>query len=586
MLFGIPSCFLGITLAYPVYWIARLSFGYPDLGFRAFAELAASTAHLRVVGQTLTMALSATGLALVLGYPVAYLAWKMKPRWRQVLLCIITLPLWTSLLVRTYAWMILLAPNGPINSGLLKLGLITGPLDLAFSRLGAVIGLTHSVLPYLILPIYASLLRVEGGLLRAGHSLGASRAQTFFGVVLPLTVPGIATGCLFAFLLGLGAFVIPALLGSPAERTIAMMIESTANHQLDWNLAAAIAIELLCVSLLLIGVQQRTIGLGSLQADGEPSPARTGRLLRPFLRICFLLIRVAKGEQRETAPARAARARTSNDRIGALTVAVAVAALVFLALPLVIVLPVSFSSSEYLQFPPPSWSLKWYLRYLTDTRWLQATGLSVVIGVAVVCLSFSVGSLAALIVARSRSRLRGVIASACLAPMLIPNMVMALGFFFAFSRLHLVGTVTGLVLAHSLLALPFTYLTISIGLREISRDIEHAAAVAGAGPFTIARRIMAPLLIPFFVTAALFAFIISFDEIVSALFLTSVAVRTLPKMMWENIVMFMDPTISAVSVILIFVTSVIVIGAQALQSRDRGRPSREGWCADERPNFQ
>jgi len=155
--------------------------------------------------------------------------------------------------------------------------------------------------------------------------------------------------------------------------------------------------------------------------------------------------------------------------------------------------------------------------------------------------------------------------------MLIPNMVMALGFFLAFSRLHLVGTVTGLVLAHSLLALPFTYLTVSTGLRAINRDIEHAAAVAGAGPFTIARRIITPLLVPFLVTAALFAFIISFDEIVSALFLTSVAVRTLPKMMWENILMFIDPTISAVSVVLILATSIIVVGTQALQLRARGR---------------
>jgi putative spermidine/putrescine transport system permease protein len=242
-------------------------------------------------------------------------------------------------------------------------------------------------------------------------------------------------------------------------------------------------------------------------------------------------------------------------------------ALIFLALPLLVVVPVSFSSGQYLQFPPPGFSLQWYVRYLSDPRWIDATGLSAFIGLAVVALALMVGTLAAVTVARGSSRWRSILAVGCIAPMVIPNMVLALGVFFTFSQLKLVGTATGIVLAHSMLALPFVFITVTAALQEIDPSLERAANVLGAAPFYAFRRVTLPLLKPFLLTAALFAFIISFDEIVIALFLTSVSARTLPKMIWENITMFIDPTISAVSVILILLSSILVLGGQVIQAR-------------------
>jgi ABC-type spermidine/putrescine transport system permease subunit II len=380
-------------------------------------------------------------------------------------------------------------------------------------------------------------------------------------------MPGVMAGCVFAFLLGLGAFVIPALLGGASERSIAMLIENTANHRLNWNLAAALAMELLAASLLIVFVQHRLLGLGSLFGSDTPYD-RLNRRLGPIAAAWRKTTERLWWKTADRSAVISTRRTMSQRRVGFLEFSMRVVSglgFLFLALPLAIVVPVSFSSGQYLRFPPPGFSLQWYERYLTDPRWLSSTGLSVIIGLMVVASSTLIGTLAALGVARSKSRLCVILAAGCLSPMMLPNMIIALGLFFAFTRLHLVGTVFGLVLAHTLLALPFVFVTVTAGLRELDPTLERAASVLGAPPVRIAVRVVMPLLRPFLLTAALFAFIISFDEIVVALFLTSVSVHTLPKMMWENITMFVDPTISSVSVILIAISSLLVLAGQKLQ---------------------
>jgi putative spermidine/putrescine transport system permease protein len=573
VLYCVPGTFLAVVLGVPVFWIVRLSFGYPGLDLRSYIDLSEGAAHLRVVSQTATIAAIATALALMLGYPIAFIMARLRSPWRQVSLCLVSLPLWTSLLVRTYAWMIILGPDGPINRLLIWSGIAFGPIDLVYNRTGAIIGLTHSVLPYLILPIFASILKLDPMLVRAAGSLGARPATVFVRVILPLSMPGVMAGCVVAFLLGLGAFVIPALLGGPSERSIAMLIENTANQRLNWNLAAALAMELLAASLLIIFVQHRLLGLGSLFGSDIPYD-RLGRRLRPIVaawRRTTERLRWKTADQSARISTRCTQSQIGAGLLDSSMRVISGVGFLFLALPLAIVVPVSFSSGQYLRFPPPGFSLQWYERYLTDLRWLSATGLSLIIGLMVVASSIVIGTLAAIGVARSKSRLSVLLAAGCLSPMMLPNMIIALGLFFAFARMHLVGTVFGLVLAHTLLALPFVFVTVTAGLRELDPNLERAASVLGARPIEIVLRVVTPLLRPFLLTAALFAFIISFDEIVVALFLTSVSVHTLPKMMWENITMFVDPTISSISVILIAISSLLVLAGQKLQG---SRPRR------------
>jgi putative spermidine/putrescine transport system permease protein len=574
----LPGGYLALLLAVPLGWLVLFSVGYPQWSLDAYRQVLESDAYHRVLGRTLGIAGMATLLALLVGYPVGWALARLSPGWRALALGVVLLPLWTSLLVRSYAWMVLLGPAGPLSRALVASGLVERPPDLLYSRLATLVGLTHSVLPYLILPIYAACLRVDSHLVRAAATLGASPLRTFLHVTLPLTLPGVGAGCVLAFVLGLGAFVIPALLGGRSDRMLAMAVESAINQLLDWNLAAALAIVLMVLTLAVLAIQERLLGVGTL-FGATPRYERLGRVLHG---VAWLAQAGSGGRRRagrtRTArdaglPARAVGGARRRQRLSRspkhhyVLWTVAGGGLVYLSLPLLIVVPISFSASRYLQFPPPGWSLQWYERYLGSPAWMWATGLSTSIGVIVAALAALVGGVAAWITARDRFPGRGLFVAGCLAPMLVPNMVLALALYFTLASVGLVGTVAGLVLAHSLLALPVVFVTVTAGLSAIDPTLERAAAVLGASPPRVLWRIVLPLLRPSLAAAALFAFVISFDEIVVSLFLTSVGVRTLPKMMWENIVMEIDPTISAVSACLILVSFLVVVGTERLTRR-------------------
>jgi putative spermidine/putrescine transport system permease protein len=574
----LPGLFLLFGLAVPLIWIVLLSLGFPRFTLSHFQQVFQDESYVRVLWRTFVIAGSATLIALALGYPIAFTLAQVSGKWRAILLWFVLLPLWTNLLVRTYAWMIILTTNGPLNKLLTTLGLADQPLDLTFNRTGTIIGLTHSVLPYVVIPIYASLLKIDPQLGRAAQSLGARPASVFFKVTLPLSLPGAGAGCVLGFVLGLAAFVIPALLGGPRDRMAGMLIENTANRLLDWNLTAALAVILLLVTLVVVYVEARLLGVGALFGLELPrtqfgSAVPTFSRPASFLRRAFAVRHVFH---------RGIRPGTSSTRKRGSVFATYVASLVtfdrlfrgialfgfaFLALPLLIVVPISFSASQFLQFPPSGFSLQWYQRYLTSGPWLAATGTSMLIASLVVVVSLLVGSAAAISVLRSKGRGRVLLAVSCLIPMIIPNIVLAVAFFFLFSKIGLVGTVAGLVFAHSVLSLPLVFITIVSGLQGINPTLPRAAAVLGANPSKVILKIIVPLMWTSIFTAALFAFVHSFDEVVVALFLTSLSVTTLPKLIWENLVMYIDPTVSAVSTLLILLASIAVAVAQKFQSR-------------------
>jgi ABC-type spermidine/putrescine transport system permease subunit I len=178
---------------------------------------------------------------------------------RVLVLACVVLPLWISVLVRTFAWMLILERNGPLNRFLMAIGIVDHPLSLLFAFPGVAIGMVHVLLPYAVLPIYAALSSIDPGLLRASEGLGASRAMTFRRVLLPLSARGIATAATFTFLLSLGFFVTPALLGGPSNTTVSMLMNSLVNDRLDWPLAAAASMSLLALALAVLGVAGRFV---------------------------------------------------------------------------------------------------------------------------------------------------------------------------------------------------------------------------------------------------------------------------------------------------------------------------------------
>ncbi|MBV8393959.1 MAG: ABC transporter permease [Alphaproteobacteria bacterium] len=242
----------------------------------------------------------------------------------------------------------------------------------------------------------------------------------------------------------------------------------------------------------------------------------------------------------------------------ALLIAACALIYVFLMLPLVVVFPISLSSAPYMQFPPPGWSWQWYERYLDDPQWIDATFRSLYVGVATAILALLLGVPLSFSLVRGRYPGRGLIDRIAMAPVIVPTIILSVSVYGLFSRLRLIGEWYGLAIAHTVLALPFVVLVMVAGLRDFDRALEHAAEGLGAGRWSTLWRITLPLLRPSLVSAALLAFLASFDELVVAMFLTGPNM-TLPKKMFDNILMEIDPTIAAVSVMQIVLVTIVLV---------------------------
>ncbi len=251
----------------------------------------------------------------------------------------------------------------------------------------------------------------------------------------------------------------------------------------------------------------------------------------------------------------------------ALSVALVVLILAFLALPIVVVVVASFSSASYLTFPPPAFGLRWYRTFLETPGWLASTWLSLCVAGAVVVLSTVLGTLAAMGLARLPRVPRALATGLILSPLIVPVIVVAIGIYYAFSRYGLVGSPAGLVLAQTCLAVPFVVTSVGASLAGLDRRLEQAALSLGATPWVTFRQVTLPLIRPGVLVGALFAFITSFDELVVALFLSGSGAVTLPRRMWDDLRFAIDPTIAAVSTLTIVLTAALLGGAHLLRRR-------------------
>jgi putative spermidine/putrescine transport system permease protein len=225
--------------------------------------------------------------------------------------------------------------------------------------------------------------------------------------------------------------------------------------------------------------------------------------------------------------------------------------LVFLVAPILVVFPLSFSSGELLALPTPGYSLRWYEEFFNNSRWLDATKNSFVVGIATMLLATTLATLAAVGIFIGRFRGKTVLLAILSLPMVTPHIVTAIAIYFTFSAVGLSSTLTGLVLSHTILSVPFVLVTVLASLQSFDVGLLRAAASLGAPPATTFRRVVAPLILPGIISGALFAFATSFDELVVALFIASPAQFTLPRQMYAGIREFLSPTIASAAVLLI-----------------------------------
>ena len=246
-----------IVVFIPVGWLFWLSvIDGGELSLNHYRRIADAT-HFRIFWTTFEISLLVTALALLMGYPLAYLMSQLSPRWAGVCMIFVLIPFWTSLLVRTYAWLVLLQRRGLVNETLQDMGIIDAPLRLMHNYTGTVIGMLHIMLPFMILPLYAGLRAVDGNLMRAAANLGASPVRAFWTVFFPLSLPGVIAGSLLVFILSLGFYVTPALLGGGRVMMVSMKIQQNAGLYFDWGAASALGVVLLVITLLIFWILGR-----------------------------------------------------------------------------------------------------------------------------------------------------------------------------------------------------------------------------------------------------------------------------------------------------------------------------------------
>jgi len=233
--------------------------------------------------------------------------------------------------------------------------------------------------------------------------------------------------------------------------------------------------------------------------------------------------------------------------------------LIFMIMPNLVVFPISFSKATYLEFPPKEWSLRWYYDYFSREEWIDATLRSFEVAICVTILAVILGSLAAYGLVRGRFPGKNLINSLIISPMVAPILVTAVSVFILFTKFRLNGTLAGFIIAHTIVATPFVVIVMTASLRGVSIELEQAAMNLGANRFTTLRRVVFPMALPGMISSGLFAFLISFDELIIAIFISSPRMSTLPKILWEGIRTEINPTIASVSTLLITLSAVILL---------------------------
>jgi putative spermidine/putrescine transport system permease protein len=260
--------FLLVFFGYPLLELVLVSLREP--GPENYLVFGDSPVYARVLVTTFRTAALVTVICLVLGYPYAYMMHRSGRRAAAVLAALVLLPFWSSLLVRTYAWVVLLQDSGVINGLLTSLGLIGRPLPLIRNSFGVTVGMSQILLPFMVLPLWAAMRRIDWDLTRAAAGLGAGPFTAFRRVFLPLSLPGVYAGSLLVFVLALGFYITPAVLGSPRDALLSELVVNQVTRQLQFGVGSALGVVLLLCTLVVLAVGSRFARVGAAVGHEDP----------------------------------------------------------------------------------------------------------------------------------------------------------------------------------------------------------------------------------------------------------------------------------------------------------------------------
>jgi putative spermidine/putrescine transport system permease protein len=560
-------------LVYPVGQLLLLSiYGDSGISLAQYRQLFASSVYVDVLLITLKISLVTTLVCIVTGYPIAYLISVVEKERKATLLFWVLLSFWTSFLVRAFAWIVLLERNGVINKLLLSLGIIQSPASLLYNFGSVLIGMVNALLPLAVLTMLSVMENIDRNLPRAAATLGARPGMAFWKIYFPLSLPGVAAAGIMVFVTAIGFFIVPALLGGRRETMITQLIVDQIMQTMNWGFAGAISVLLLFVVLIVFAAYDRLLGLSTMTGAAAPrSAAAPSRLSGPFQKAGDALLTLLGAiSDRFILLLPSRRRDRSPDQAGLGLQAFVWTMLVVISAPTILMIPLSFGSGG-LNWPPQGFTLHWYETVLQSPVWTQAVLRSLMVGLGTGLFAMLIGTPAAFLLVRSEIPGKAAWLAFILSPIVVPRMIIAVGLFYVFARIGLVGSAVGLILGHTVVAVPYVVMTMMAVLRNYDTRLDQAAQSLGAGPFATLRHVTFPILAAGMLSSFLFAFATSFDELTIALFATGGLNATLPKQFWDEVTLQVSPVIAAVSTCLFIFMGLLIFVAERLRRRAAAR---------------
>ncbi|CAB3847937.1 ABC transporter permease subunit [Achromobacter deleyi] len=558
-----------VLLIYPVGQLLLLSF-YGDQGFTLaqYHRLFESSVYVNVLLITLKISLWTTFFAVVAGYPVAYLISSLSARRKTSLLFWVLLSFWTSFLVRTFAWVVLLGRNGVVNQLLQALGILDAPANLLYNFGSVLVGMVHALMPLAVLTMLSVMENIDRNLPRAASTLGARPGTAFWKIYFPLSMPGVAAAAIMVFVTAIGFFITPALLGGRKETMITQIIIDQVQQTMNWEFAGAVSVLLLVVVLAVFALYDKILGLSTMTgaSASRPRTSSSPGLMRRAGEALLDLLASLSDRLFSLLPSRLRRSVSGTGQSRTLWWIV-LAVLAFLSAPAFLMIPLSFDSGSGLTWPPKGFSLQWYEQMFTSPVWMQAITRSLIVGVGTGLLAMLIGTPAAFLLVRADMRGKSAMLAFVLSPIVVPRMIIAVGMFYFFARVGLVGSTIGLILAHTVVAVPYVVITMMAVLRNYDTRLDLAAQSLGAGPWSTLRFVTFPILGAGLMSSFLFAFATSFDELTIALFASGGLNATLPKQFWDEVTLQISPVIAAVSTCLFIFIAALIWLADRLRRR-------------------
>ncbi|MFM7343903.1 MAG: ABC transporter permease subunit [Tagaea sp.] len=512
--------------------------------FVQFATLLGDTYYLGIVAETILLGLAVMAAAALLGYPLALFLARLPPGVRPYAFAIVLIPLLTNVVVRSLGIVLLLAPDGLANAVLTPLGL-GRPRGWLFSHFAVGLALTQVFLPFMVLALYDSLLQADKRLDEAAASLGASRARTFFAVMLPLSLPGLRAGCTIVFLLASTAYVSATILGGKKVWVAGMIVWQEALTNLNAPTAAAMATIMLVWGIAFASLAEAAVRRLTPWLRGAPSRGPV-----------FELPRVAV---------------VALDLAGGLVARLLlIAAILLLIFPLTLVVVQSFNDVPQASVAGfRAFTLKWYAAALESSTYLRDARNSFDVALVSMLCALALALPAAFALVRAEFPGKAAVSAFWMLPLALPHVAIAVGMLRLLQWFVAIPAFWGLVMVHVVLILPFCVAMLRTSVLQLDRTLEQAASSLGASPPRVFLTTILPNLAPGLAVAGILAFLISFGEVTVTSFLTTARLQTLPVRIYAEASFSLEPTVHAVSTLLILSTVLLLAIVNRFVKLDR-----------------